>query len=764
MASTNQISGLSSGFDWRSMVDQLMAIEKRPVDLIEKQKTQYETQLTEWRSFNTQLLSLKTAAEALSKPVNFNTFSSSMTSDNADIDAEDLLSVSTNSHAEKGTYTITINNIATAQKIGSASFASGTNDLGSGYNGDIIINGKTITISETDGLDDVRNKINGADAGVTASLIRYSDTDYRLNLTSDDTGAEGISLENGSATDILQALGWTDSEGVVNEIVVGKDASFLLDGVAVTSADNNIDDVLTGVTFKLTGDDAATTITLNIERDTSAIENKIKTFVDAYNEVSSYINKQQTYNKENETTGGVLFGDGTLSSIKSDLTSLLVDPVWGVSSKFSIMGLAGIHLDSNNQLSIDSEELGGYLESNFSDIQKLFSVNGTSTSGSIEYVYSTNSTKSGNYAVNITQTAAKASSDPSSAISGNLGSDQTLTISSGENIATVSLTSDMTISDIVTAINSEMDTEYTEKLVGDNDVQSGGAAVTSSTTWAAIDGATLSDGSSISFTGTSRDGSSVSGSYTIASTATDTIQGLLTEIESAFGNNISASIDINGRLVLTDDEEGANELSFSFDQNGSDIFGTVLTTNGDGQEGRSAMAIGASDDGSGHLVLSSDYYGSGNSFTIDSSLWAGSPVTVNNGQDVAGTINGEAATGKGQTLTGVKDAANIAGLSINYTGSTTGNVGNIKFTAGVAELFERALYNITDSIDGYVANKIDSLSNQIDNKDELIDNVNARLDRKMDAMISRFVAMELALSKLQSQSQWLSGQITALFS
>ena len=174
------------------------------------------------------------------------------------------------------------------------------------------------------------------------------------------------------------------------------------------------------------------------------------------------------------------------------------------------------------------------------------------------------------------------------------------------------------------------------------------------------------------------------------------------------------------------------------------------------------MDIGASDDGSSHLVLSSDNYGSGNSFTIDSSLWAGSPVTVNNGQDVAGTINGEAATGKGQTLTGVKEAANIAGLSINYTGSTTGNVGNIRFTTGVAELFERALYNITDSIDGYVANKIDSLSDQIDNKDELIDNFTARLDRKMEAMIKRFVSMEMALSKMQSQGQWHSSQLSSL--
>lgn len=763
MTSTNQVSGLSSGFDWKSMIDQLRAVEAEPINLIEKQKTKYESQLSEWRSFNTQLLSLKTAASAISDPDDFNVFSSSMTSDNVDIDAEDLLSVSANSYAARGSYTITVNNIATAQKIGSAAFASGTNDLGSGYNGDIIINGKTITISENDGLDDIRNKINGADAGVTASLIRYSDTDYRLNLTSDETGAEGISLANGGAADILELMGWTNS-GVVNEITAGLNASFLLDGVEVTSEDNVIDDVLEGVTFKLTGEDASTTITLKIERDTSAIEEKIKTFVDAYNEVSSYIKEQQTYNEENKTTGGVLFGDGTLSSIKSDLTSLLVEPVWGVSSDFSIMGLAGINVDSDGQLSIDSETLGEYLEKNFSDIQQLFSANGSSTSGSIEYVYSTNDTTAGNYSVNITQAATKSSSSSDTAISGTLGSDQTLTITKGSDTATVALTTGMTISDIVIAVNSELDTVYTEKIVGDVSVTEGdpAVAVTSATTWDVINGSPLVDGSIISFSGTTRDGSSISGSYTINSTATDTIRGLLTEIESAFDYEVSASIDVNGRLVLTDNEEGASDLSFSLDATGAAIFGTVLATNTDGQEGRYAMDIGASNDGSDHLSLSSDSYGSGNSFTIDSSLWTGSPVTVDNGQDVVGTINGEAATGSGQKLQIDTDGSAIEGLTIKYTGTATGNVGNIKFTVGVAELFDRALYNITDSLDGYVAFKMDSLSEQIENKEENIDIMNARLDRKMEAMTNRFILMEMALSKIQSQGDWLISQINTL--
>jgi len=766
MVSTNSVSGLSSGFDWQTMIDQLIEIEKAPVTLVENQKTKYEEQLSEWQSFNTQLLSLKTAAQALSEPDDFNVFTSGMTSDNADVDAEDLLTISATSDASIGSYTITVNNIATAQKISSTTFSSGSDSLGSGYSGDIIINGKAVSISETDGLDDIRNRINNANAGVTASIIRYSESDYRLNLTSNTTGAEGITLENGSTTDLLQLLGWTDSEGAVNEIVSGRDASILIDGVAVTREDNTIDDVLSGVTLKLTGDDESTTITLNIKRDISAIEEKIQAFVDAYNTVASYIKEQQTYDQEDETPGGILFGDGTLSSVKSNLTSLLVQPVWGVSSDFSIMGMAGINLDDDGQLGIDSATLKEYLETNFADIQKLFSAGGDSSSSAIEYIYSTNNTKAGNYIVNITQAAAKNTTTSDTAVTGTLGSDQTLIITEGGNTASISLTSSMTISDIVNAVNTELDTVYTEKLVGDTGVTAGSVAVTSATTWGAIDGAGLQNGDTISFTGTDRDGSDISGSYTINDIASNTIQGLLAEIESAFENDVSATIDSNGHLVITDNDEGTSRLSFALDYSQTtsqaDIFGTVLTNNDGGREGRYAMAISASYDGSSHLLLSNDTYGSGYSFTIQSALWSGSPVTVSNGQDVMGTINGEAATGKGQKLTGNKGSANIEGLSIRYTGSSTGNVGNIKFTTGVAEMFDRTLFNITDSYEGYVAFKKDSLSEHINDLEERIEQMNARLDLKKEAMLVRFQAMELALSKMQSMSDWLTSQLNSL--
>jgi flagellar hook-associated protein 2 len=67
-------------------------------------------------------------------------------------------------------------------------------------------------------------------------------------------------------------------------------------------------------------------------------------------------------------------------------------------------------------------------------------------------------------------------------------------------------------------------------------------------------------------------------------------------------------------------------------------------------------------------------------------------------------------------------------------------------------------------VDGYVANKEEAIQDTIDNLDERIEAMEERVDRKMTRMINQFIAMEMALSTMQSQSDWLAGQINASYS
>jgi flagellar hook-associated protein 2 len=1025
--STNLVSGLASGFDWSSMIDQLMQVDQKKVDLVGNQQTTYKNQLSEWQSFNTKLLSLKTAADALKDPDDFSVYTSNMTSDSSTVDASDILSVSTSSLASKGSYTINVSSLATAQKLSSRLFSSPTDALGASYAGDILINGIAVSINATDSLADVRDKINNANAGtkatgVSATILRYGANDYRLTLTSDATGEDGIGLQNASASDLVELFGWKDKSSTVKnsitggaqsdsfssstqdmktllglsttqsgtikingqdvsidlstdslediknaintavitgvsasvitdtsgttatyklqidgsqdfvdaqniletlgvtqngqsvvqgttssnkmtvngeyitpdtlltdidgynqfnagdkislgassrdhgnndisgdiltidssttvqdllnaiqtayeqngyevsayvtstgnievddletgtssmvvdlqstvadsnssldwgtftalgevrkrELVAGADASITVDGITKKSSDNVVDDVIPGVTLNLTKADPDTTITLNINRDVDTIMGKISDFVDAYNAVSSYINQQQSYDTDKQQPGGVLFGDGTLSSVKSDLSSTIVQAIWGVSSDYAMMGLVGINLDNNGQLSIDTDKLKGYLNTNFNDVQNLFAANGSADAGTLQYISHSSDTNSGEYAVHITTAATQSTSTSDN---GTVGENETLTITDGDKTAKIDLTTNMSLADIKNAINSEMSNVYTQKLVGDTQLYEGSGGTTvlrPDTTWdhVYIDGsnsANLADNDVISFTGTTRSGGAVSGSYTISDTSTDTVQGLLSAIESAYGNNVSATINSSGQIVLTDKSSGDSQLSIAFDDTQAhDLsFGTsVSTANTGGQEGRYAMDITATDDGSGHLVLTNDNYGSNYSFTISENatnsgnkLWTGGDQTVNNGVDVAGTINGEAATGSGQVLRGDSGDNNIDGLVVKYTGTDENlDVGNVKLTIGAAELFSRVLYNITDTYDGYVGFKETSLQDNIDNLQTRMDEMEARLNQKQQSMINQFVAMETFISQIQTQSQWLTQQINQLSS
>ncbi|MHB8830079.1 MAG: flagellar cap protein FliD N-terminal domain-containing protein [Syntrophales bacterium] len=226
--STNLISGLSSGIDWQTMITQLIAIDHQRVDLVSAKKTSTANKLTEWQSLNTKLLSLKTAAGHLKDPEDFGLYKSTMTTDSSTVTASDLLNVTTSESASLGSYSLKINNIASAQKLSSGSFAGASSALGTGYAGDILINGQVIAVSASDTLTSLKNKINNANSGenptgVTAGLVSYGTGDYRLVLTSDHTGAAGIGLLNGGVTDILNQFGFTDSSRTAKNHLAGGD-------------------------------------------------------------------------------------------------------------------------------------------------------------------------------------------------------------------------------------------------------------------------------------------------------------------------------------------------------------------------------------------------------------------------------------------------------------------------------------------------------------------------------------------------------------
>ena len=456
-------------------------------------------------------------------------------------------------------------------------------DLKFSTGGDPVNN---VTVTFDDGLIKITDD-NAGDSQLSITIVAYN-----------DVGEGKLDFGTVSAT----------TEGYTMEVQTGQDANVIIDGTTINSSSNIIDDVIAGVTLNLLTVESEKTVNLTISRDYDTIKSSVQGLLDAYNDVLLDINEQFYYDEETQSAG-ILQGDSTLSSIRSSLQNIVVSSITGLSSTMNALSLIGINSNidysdpkNNGMLYIDNDDFMDALEDNFNALRRIFVAEGSTTDGDVQYIAHTNDTVAGDYDVNITQAATQAEEtgsvdlDPGGIGAGDI---EVLTITQGSKIAAITLDGDTgengsSIDNIVNAINSELDTEYAQSIMGSVKNTDGNAttAITSSTLWKNVwsDGSTAGllpdEGENdhtyvIGFSGTKSNGTAVSGSYTISDAGVDTVQGLLSAIEAAYENEVSAGINTYGYLVITNNTNCNSRLSIDFDYSQAvDLnFGDVTTSN-----------------------------------------------------------------------------------------------------------------------------------------------------------------------------------------
>ena len=197
-------SGLSSGMDTAGMLEKLMEIERRPIQLLERKQTDILQKQGAFERLDGTVKSFQSSVKKLNDRSTFQQFQ-------ATVSENKTISHSISSQAAEGNYSIEVIQRAETDQFSSGIFTDKTNTLN--YTGDLIINEQTITIASSDSLADIRNKINSIDAEVSASIISVSEEDHRLILAADQTGVAGIDLSDSSSGSLLQQLGFTDTAG-----------------------------------------------------------------------------------------------------------------------------------------------------------------------------------------------------------------------------------------------------------------------------------------------------------------------------------------------------------------------------------------------------------------------------------------------------------------------------------------------------------------------------------------------------------------------
>lgn len=214
-----QLSGLASGLDWKTLVDQLMEIERTPITRIEREQNTNTQQANALRDLNTRLTTLKNAATALQ---DLTLFSGRKVSSSA---TGSTWNLSASSGAAAGSYTISVSQLATkAARTGASDITAGlaeTNDV-SGVTlatmrtaavptgGFFTINGQQVQVDVTSSLQDVFDAIATATGGdVTAGYDAATD---RITLTS-GSGSEIVLGAANDTSNLLAVLKLTNSGG-----------------------------------------------------------------------------------------------------------------------------------------------------------------------------------------------------------------------------------------------------------------------------------------------------------------------------------------------------------------------------------------------------------------------------------------------------------------------------------------------------------------------------------------------------------------------
>ncbi len=362
-------TGIGSGLDVNSIVTSLMNVERQPLSRLQSAATVLQTKLSAFGQMKSVASALQDAAKPLFAAETYQ-LTTAGSSDPGSVSA------GTSAKAVPGIYSVAVASLSAAQSVVSAGgqftdsaavvgTGSLTLRLGTWNTGQTTFTPKTgsaditIPIGATENtLAGIRDKINAAGAGVSATVVTDA-SGSRLALQSSATGAANgfrvlVADSDGADADAagLSRLAY-DPAGVgaqMNLAQSAADAQATINGIAVSSASNTLDNVIDGITFSLS---KVTTqpVSVNISRNTDAIKAKVAAFVAAYNSFNGLLGAATKYDPAAKE-GALLQGDGTTTGIQNQLHGL-VSQGSSASTAFGTMSALGIQVQKDGSLKLD---------------------------------------------------------------------------------------------------------------------------------------------------------------------------------------------------------------------------------------------------------------------------------------------------------------------------------------------------------------------------------------------------------------------------
>ena len=340
------------------MVDQLIEVQRIPIDNARKKIDKVKQEKAEYEKLEGLMTSLNDSLNGLKTKTDFYKLK-------LDSSHPDILDGTVAAGALLGSYEFEVRGLAKSEKELAYGFPDkDKTPVGFGF---LLVEREDkepleITVEPYSTLDDVAQNINGQDLGVKAMVVNtgYKPDPFRLLIISEDSGEEAkITLD--PDTTFLE----------FKEQVTGKNLDIIFEDVPVTDADNALDQLISGVNLNVKRAEPGTKVQISVGHDVELTVEGIQKFIDSYNEIASFINGQFV---ESEEAGGygMLVGDSGIKLIMRRLQSSLYGTI-KPGKKFNSLADIGITTDSKTgQLTMDKSKVEKALADDYEGVADLF--------------------------------------------------------------------------------------------------------------------------------------------------------------------------------------------------------------------------------------------------------------------------------------------------------------------------------------------------------------------------------------------------------
>jgi len=356
-------AGIGSGLDVSSIIDGLMAVERRPLEILQFKREQIGIKISAYGELLSSVSAFHSAVENLNSSTSLDLFNTTSSNDA-------VLDITSTDDPAIGSYSVEVTRLAQAHKLASDEILSTTTTGGNAGDALSIHLGAdsiTVDLSTALSLEAIRDVINedADNPGFTAAVINGDGDNQKLVITADETGSDNeitFSYSGDIKNKTFDFATVNDIGGDINDL----NAEFSVDGYNITRQNNDISDVINGVTFKLLAEDQGNTHTISVGRDDTGSEKNVQAFADAYNKLISSISEQRS---------GSLRSDGILLSLENQVRSILNSSKSG--GTYSTLNDIGLSIGREGNMTLDSDTLQAAFDENVSDVAELFAAEGT---------------------------------------------------------------------------------------------------------------------------------------------------------------------------------------------------------------------------------------------------------------------------------------------------------------------------------------------------------------------------------------------------